>query len=108
MVVHSNKELSYSYYYDYDCVVLANRVFRILVMCGIGEFWYRSVLVCTSASFCLCLDDLVFTLLVGRGENHRLNLLCFYDLAANCFVIFFSRSVGLTVLELRSACSKLT
>ena len=65
MVVHSNNELSYRYNYYYDYVVLEKRVFRIFVMCGIGEFWNRSVLDGTSASFCLCLEDLVFTLLSG-------------------------------------------
>ena len=56
-------------------LVLENRLFSMLVMCGIGEFWYLSVLYGTSVSFCVCLEDLVLTVLAGRGENHWVNLL---------------------------------
>ena len=48
MVVHSNKELSYSYSYNY--VVLENILLRMSVMCGIGELLYRSVLYDTFVS----------------------------------------------------------
>ena len=58
-----------------DYLVLENRLFSILVMCGIGEFWYLSVLYGTSVSFCV-----VLTVLAGRRENHWVNLLFFSSL----------------------------